>query len=206
MSTRLNAILEPLYQCRIPHVNASIEPQPLHEQAFGTAPAVIADDLETQRIFTTTMGQLKTVRPIIEEIIDTTGEMIQELDRVKAWRTDYDFLTSATAGLFIGAAKCCFSQECASKAGIEEDDRMLRAGLLTAVGIVAAASLQLIKITFFSLDQSQHRTTLTRLWMELDGAVPENLIRASYKLDFHMLNARERLSSIEKKIAPQAGD
>ncbi|MCX6989665.1 MAG: hypothetical protein NTX49_01150 [Chlamydiae bacterium] len=194
MSTRLASI----FQYSIPYVDASSEPQPIHEGAFVTTPAIRAEDLEIQRIF----REFQEVLPIITKIIDTTGEMVQELDRVKAWRTDLNLLTSATAGLFIGAAKCCFSPQCASNAGIEEADRTPRAELLTAVGIVAAASLQFIKIAFFSLDQSKPRATLRRLWTELDGAVPENLIMASYKLDFQRLNARERLSSVKNRIDP----
>ena len=192
MSIRLTAILQPLLQ----RSTQAIGEEKIDETEGRTA------ELETQRIFSQTMENYSAVLPIIKKIIDTSDELEDTQANVKSWRTYLNYLTGAISGLCIGYARCALLPECASRAKIAEEDRMPTVSVFATVGVVAATSLQLIKNTFFSTDQSQKVATINDLWIQLDGDVPINLLRARTALYFQTREASETLDSIRKKEAP----
>jgi hypothetical protein len=202
MSIRLNAILEPLYQ----RVTRSTYPESIKIQTppqEEITPSAAADTaLKTQRIFRQTMDQYAAVFPIIKKIIESSDELEDTRRNLKSWRTYLNYLTGAISGLCIGYARCALLPECASKAKIAEEDRMHTVSVFATVGVVAATSLQLIKNTLFSTDQSQKVASINDLWIQLDGDVPINLLRARTDLYFQARKASETLDSIGKKVAP----
>ena len=202
MSIRLDAILEPLYQ----RVTLSTYPESIkietHPQEEIDASAAADTALETQRLFRQTMQEYKAHLPLIKKIIDTSDELLDEQIRINSWRFTLNLLTAATSGFCAGFARCILLPECPSVPTSKEEDRISRAAFVTTVGIVAATSIQLIKNTLFPTDQSERKQAIKNLWMQLDGEIPPNLLRACNDLYFQVMEASKTLQNIGKAVAP----
>ena len=221
MSVRLTQIMQPLMDRPIPGNNnpfaIAIESfttgiRSVHEGAPGTTIAQRGEALETQRIVRQTFEQMQAITPIIGQIIDTTKRYADEQARdVKGTRAIFNGVTVLALGVFGYVAGCpLMSAKCASmlveKNIITDESAIVPTALLMATaGVVTAASLQVIKNAFFADHRAEDQAKLTRLWTELDGVVPANLITAGNSLKNEFVSYGVISGVAAARTAPQGG-
>ncbi|MCX6989664.1 MAG: hypothetical protein NTX49_01145 [Chlamydiae bacterium] len=220
MSIRLNTIMQPIMARPIPGDNDPFSLlmegmdtgriNSVHEGARGATIAQRGEAIETHRLVTRTWEQIREIQPTISQIIDTTKRYADEQARdVKGTRGIFNGATVVALTLFGYTSACpLLSAKCAS--GLVEDGLVTDESaivplslLMATAGVVTATGLQVIKNVLYPDHQAEDRATLTRLWTELDGVVPANLITAGNKLKSRLMAYTLVLALTGARTAPQ---